>query len=128
MAQPTILVVEDQFHVSDIMQKLLIRMGYRVLDAANGVEALRVMEQSGDIIDLVLTDVEMPHMDGPELARHIMPRWPKIRIFFVSAYPQMSIEAGGRLPDDAVFLEKPIDWRNLAELLRETLSPEPDLW
>ena len=125
MAQPTILCVEDHFHVSDIMQKLLIRMGYRVVVASNGVEALKVMEDKGETIDLVLTDVEMPLMDGPELVRQVMLRWPEVKIVFVSAYPQASLVDGGRLPEDAVFLEKPLDWRLVAETLRGLVSLDP---
>src|SRR6185369_2752355 len=80
----TILIVEDQEATAQITRILLESWGYRVIEAHSGLEALQVLASDGDGVQLVLTDVIMPGMNGPELASEILTRRPDLRIVFMS--------------------------------------------
>lgn len=117
----TVLLVEDQKAVREVVQRTLEHLNYRVLTANNGREALQVYERSREEIDLVLTDIVMPEMGGKELGETLKNRDPEMPIVAMSGYlPEGDRE--DRLPRGAAgFLPKPLVLDQLARLLAETL-------
>jgi CheY-like chemotaxis protein len=123
----TILVVEDAEAIRKMVCAMLGQSGYRCLDAADGEEALQLVQAAPDSIDLVLTDVVMPRLGGAELARRISRLRPQLRIVFMSGYTEdpvvRSIE---RSP--SIFLPKPFTAAALMEKVRAALDhPWPGL-
>jgi CheY-like chemotaxis protein len=115
----TILVVEDENAVRDLVRRVLERDGYTVLPAALPSEAAAVLAGEGRI-DLMLTDVVMPEMSGYELAAHAHEHRPDLPTLFMSGY---ALGAAGPVPDpDAVFLKKPFAPAELAEAVRDALD------
>ena len=110
----TILLVEDEEAVRDLVREILSRLGYRVLVASHGIEALAVSDRFAEPIHLLLTDVIMPGMDGRELAERMMVARPDTRILFMSGYAEPPI------PDD-VLLQKPVTPDALARKVAEVL-------
>jgi two-component system, cell cycle sensor histidine kinase and response regulator CckA len=119
----TILLVEDDPALRELAATLLRRLGYTVLAAANGIEALRLKQQR-DIghIDLLFTDVVMPHMSGKELADRVQVLYPHTRILFTSAYTENAVVHQGVLNKGAALLQKPFTPSALAHKLREVLD------
>jgi CheY-like chemotaxis protein/nitrogen-specific signal transduction histidine kinase len=103
----TILVVEDADDLREITELILTKNGYRVITAANGLEALEVVKDHAGTIDLLLTDVVMPGMQGPELVERIRASQPEIRILYMSGYAQPMLDNGGTLEDGVLLIEKP---------------------
>jgi PAS domain S-box-containing protein len=116
----TVLVVEDEPAVRDIARRILDAAGYRVLTAAGPAEALLTAEQDGASIDLVVTDVVMPGMNGRELAARIGPLCPHADVLFMSGYTDDSLERHGVL--GPTFLQKPFTARALAAKVRAVLD------
>jgi hypothetical protein len=116
----TILLVEDDDPVRSIATKVLARHGYRVLDAAEPREALEILGRTGWSIDLLLTDVVMPGMSGPELASRVAGTRPDLRILFMSGYSEEPppLDAAG----NAAFLPKPFSATGLARAVRSHLD------
>jgi CheY-like chemotaxis protein/anti-sigma regulatory factor (Ser/Thr protein kinase) len=106
-ASATILVVEDADDLREITELILTKHGYQVITARNGLEALEAVKSHAGTIDLLLTDVVMPHMHGPELAGRIRTSQPEIRIMYMSGYAQPIVEDGGTLEDGVLLIEKP---------------------
>ncbi len=117
----TVLIVEDESGVRRLLRYVLEGRGYHVLEAPNGEEALRVYQQSGQI-DLVLTDIIMPHMGGRELADRLCNLDPKVRIVFMSGYTDDVLVRTGELGKDMSFLQKPLRPDTLASKVREALD------
>jgi CheY-like chemotaxis protein len=127
----TILLVEDDPALREMAATLLGRLGYKVWSAANGIEALSLKQQQGvGHIDLLFTDVVMPHMSGTELAGRMRAVYPHTRILFTSAYTENAIIHQGVLEKGVELLQKPFTPSALARKLREVLdrqaSPQPD--
>jgi two-component system, cell cycle sensor histidine kinase and response regulator CckA len=119
----TILLVEDDPALREMAAILLRRLGYTVLAAANGIEALTLKRQSGvGHIDLLFTDVVMPHMSGKELADRVRMVHPHTRILFTSAYTENAIVHQGILAKGTALLSKPFTPMALANKLREVLD------
>jgi PAS domain S-box-containing protein len=119
----TILLVEDDPALREMAATLLGRLGYTVLAAANGVEALSLKQQPGTgYIDLLFTDVVMPHMSGKELADRVQALYPRTRILFTSAYTENAIVHQGVLDKGVALLQKPFTPSALARKLREVLD------
>src|SRR5207237_5065955 len=91
--EETILLVEDEEAVRGLVREILSRLGYRVLVAGNGIEALALSQRFPETIHLLLTDVIMPGMDGCELAERMMVARPDTRILFMSGYAEPPIPA-----------------------------------
>ncbi len=118
----TILVVEDDEGVRAVVLDMLAALGYRVLAAENGEQALRIVE-SGEAIDLLFTDVVMPGaLRSPELARIAQQILPDLAVLFTSGYPQDAIVHGGRLDAGLELLSKPYRREELARKLRHVLN------
>ena len=113
----TILLVEDEPAVRQLFAQALTRAGYRVHEARNGQEAMKVFDQHGDSIDLLLTDLRMPYMGGVELAQHLRARRRTLKLICVSGYP-------GGLESDLTsdFLAKPFSRDDLLAKVREVLD------
>lgn len=123
----TILLVEDDPALREMAATLLGRLGYKVLAAANGIEALDLKQQrdSGDI-DLLFTDVVMPRMSGKELADRIRALHPLTKILFTSAYTENAIVHQGVLEKGVALLQKPFTPSALARKLREVLEEKAE--
>jgi PAS domain S-box-containing protein len=119
----TILLVEDDPALRRMAATLLERLGYTVLTAANGLEALNVTHQSATgHIDLLFTDVVMPHMSGKELSDRIRSLFPRTKILFTSAYTENAIVHQGVLNPGIILLQKPFTPSALAAKVREVLD------
>jgi PAS domain S-box-containing protein len=119
----TILLVEDDPALREMAATLLRRLGYTVLAAANGIEALSLKQQRGTgHIDLLFTDVVMPHMSGKELADRVRALYPHTKILFTSAYTENTIVHQGVLDKGVALLQKPFTPSALAHKLREVLD------
>jgi two-component system cell cycle sensor histidine kinase/response regulator CckA len=121
----TILVVEDDPHVRALTRTILERQGYRIHEAGHGVEALRVWEQHGGRIDLLLTDMVMPEgLSGQDLATRLLARKPDLRVIFTSGY---SPDTAGReltSHERQHYIQKPAKPRVLLETVRRCLDGE----
>ncbi len=118
----TILLVEDDEMVRNLSLRVLEMSGYRVLVAKNGGEALLICEQHGGQIDLVVTDVVMPMMSGPELAARLEKARPKLRVLFCSGYTSGAIQHAEALGSGKAFIQKPFTPQALARKVREVLD------
>ncbi|MEM9329790.1 MAG: ATP-binding protein [Pseudomonadota bacterium] len=120
----TILLVEDEDAVRAFGSRALISRGYEVHEAASGVEALEVMEEYGDEIDLVVSDVVMPEMDGPTLLGELRKTHPDLKFIFVSGYAEEAFAKN--LPENERekfgFLPKPFSLKQLATTVKEMLE------
>jgi two-component system, cell cycle sensor histidine kinase and response regulator CckA len=121
----TVLVVEDQQLFRDMIQDVLDQSGYRVLVAQSGDEALRICAEQTNSIDLVLTDVVMPKMSGPQLAERTAALYPKMKVLFMSGYADDAIVRHGILPPQTEFLQKPFSADSLVQKVQAVLSPQP---
>ena len=125
MSEPSptvsILVVEDADAVRKLICAMLSQSGYQTMEAANGVEALRLLDSHCGELGLVLTDMVMPKMGGPELARHITQLRPGLRILFMSGYSDDPVvHQIQRVP--WLFLPKPFTAATLLEKVRSALD------
>ncbi len=118
----TILVVEDDPSVRTLVRDELRKLGYRVVEAKNGVEACLLATQQAGSIDLLLTDVVMPGMGGRELAQHLSVIKPDLRILYISGYTDDVGIMGGQDEDLSSFLQKPFTPEVLAHAVRELLD------
>jgi two-component system cell cycle sensor histidine kinase/response regulator CckA len=120
--QGTILLVEDEDGLRSLNARGLISRGYTVLEAANGVEAMAVLEKSDGAVDLVVSDVVMPEMDGPTLLKEMRKRNPELKIIFVSGYAEDAFEK--HLPEHGqfAFLPKPFTLKQLVAAVKETMA------
>lgn len=118
----TILVVEDNAPVRAIAKTILERIGYRVLTASSGEEALRILEATEARLDLVVSDVIMPGMTGPELCRQLATRYPGLRVLFTSGYSGDALGRHGVSEPGTMFIEKPYTPSALANKVREALG------
>ncbi|HLK62719.1 MAG TPA: response regulator [Bryobacteraceae bacterium] len=118
--QGTILVVDDVPNVRKMVCAMLAQTGYTCLEACDGAEALRVLQDTDDV-QLVLTDVVMPNMDGPQLARELSRTRPNLRILFMSGYTDDElVRSLGRA--SSLFLPKPFTASILMERVRQALG------
>jgi CheY-like chemotaxis protein len=118
----TVLVVEDEEAVRLIVRRVLEAQGYRLIEARDGHDALRICSQRGDEIDLVLSDVIMPGMGGRELSRALAATRPRLPILFMSGYNDDSELAGSDGEPASGVLAKPFTSETLARFVREALD------
>jgi PAS domain S-box-containing protein len=122
----TILVVEDEQGVRELTTKMLKRLGYQVLPAASGAEALEIAKAHAGQIALAVTDVVMPNMSGAQLAAELRRAQPDLKVVFISGYTETAISQHGVLEEGVAFLAKPFTRESLARKLREILGePRP---
>lgn len=118
--RPTILVVDDEAGVRVMVARMLSLSGYAVVSAQSGEEALTIAQEYAAPLDLVLTDVRMPGMSGPELVQELQKLRPGIRVMYMSAYSRDVLPPGVQ-DSDIPFLNKPFTMRTLALSVVETL-------
>jgi two-component system cell cycle sensor histidine kinase/response regulator CckA len=118
----TVLLVEDEDAVRRVAMQLLGRLGYEVLQAADGDEALALARARKERIDLLLTDVVMPGMNGRQLAERLCPLHPETKVLYTSGYSEGAIAQNGALDEDVAFLSKPYTLLVLGRKLREVLD------
>ncbi len=114
----TVLLVEDEEAVRSFASRALTTRGYTVLEAGSGVEALEIMDRENGQVDLVVSDVVMPEMDGPTLLRHLRERNPNIRIVFMSGYAEEAFRKNLAADENFIFLPKPFTLKKLAETVK----------
>jgi len=117
----TVLVVEDQDRVRGVVVRVLRDAGYRVLEASDGESTLRLLDQQPNI-DILLTDIVMPKLDGRSLAAQLRQRWPDLRVLFTSGYAQDTDRAWLASDENAAFLAKPFTPRELLEAVQKMMS------
>jgi signal transduction histidine kinase/CheY-like chemotaxis protein len=120
----TILLVEDDDMVRNLVRETLKRAGYTVLDAASPVEARRASGEFHGTIHLLITDVVMPRTNGRELAEQLIVRRPKLKILYMSGYTDGAIASSGVSTREVAFLQKPFTPAGLIEKVREVLENE----
>jgi len=118
----TILLVEDEADVRELAREILEMTGYTVLEAARGDEALRLCRESPRPIDLLLTDVVMPQMSGPELARRLLELRPHTKVVYMSGYTDDALGDHGVLDPEIILLLKPFTPESLMQHLRRALD------
>lgn len=121
----SILVVEDDPTLLNLIVDILQPLGYRILQAANGTEAIEICETFEEKIDLLLTDVIMPGMNGRMLADKLTSKRPKMKVIYMSGYTDNTIAHHGILEPGIVLLQKPLTQSSLANKIREVLDKEP---
>lgn len=117
-----VLLVEDEDAVRNFAVRALKRQGYEVLEAATGLEALEIMDEEAGRIDIVVSDVVMPEMDGPTLLKALRKRNPKLKIIFVSGYSADAFQKSLDENEEFAFLPKPFTLPQLAAKVKETLT------
>jgi two-component system cell cycle sensor histidine kinase/response regulator CckA len=122
----TIMVVEDDDTLREVISRGLKKFGYGVITAANGGEALITNEKRKGPLNLLLTDVVLPHMGGRELAERLVSLRPGLKVLYMSGYTENAIVHHGILNDDVGFLQKPFKVNMMITKIREILDSEPE--
>jgi len=120
----TILLVEDEEMVRNLSREILLSCGYRVIEAANGADALEVCGKDAIKIDLLLTDVVMPEMSGRELWEKLIAKYPRLKVLFTSGYTDDMVVHSGIRNDETNFLQKPFSIDALMRKVREVLDAD----
>ncbi|MBC7575988.1 MAG: response regulator [Tardiphaga sp.] len=121
--QGTILLVEDEEGLRSLNARGLRSRGYTVVEASNGLEAMEVLEEREGAVDLVVSDVVMPEMDGPTLLKEMRARNPDLKIIFVSGYAEEAFEKSLPENEQFAFLAKPFALSALIAKVKETMTP-----
>src|SRR5271155_593854 len=123
--QETVLLVEDEINLRRLARQYLETQGYKILEAEDGAAALQIVDGHKGTIDLLLTDVIMPGMNGRELAAQIVNLLPEVRVLYMSGYTENAIGHDGTLDAGINLLQKPFSLPALKERVREVLDSEP---
>jgi two-component system, cell cycle sensor histidine kinase and response regulator CckA len=121
--QGTILLVEDEDGLRSLNARGLRSRGYSVIEASNGVEAMEALEEKDGAVDLVVSDVVMPEMDGPTLLKEMRKRNPNLKIIFVSGYAEEAFDKSLPENEQFAFLPKPFALSALVAKVKETMTP-----
>jgi two-component system cell cycle sensor histidine kinase/response regulator CckA len=121
----TVLFVEDEESVRELVRDYLGKSGYRVLEAADGIQALEIATAHRGPIHILVTDVVMPRLSGRELVTRITVARPELKILYISGYTDDSIFRHGVLEGGVAFLQKPFNLKDLAQKIRQVLDGEP---
>ena len=120
--QDTILLVEDEEAVRSFAARALRMRGYNVLEASGGEEALEIVKRDDTKIDLIITDVVMPNMDGPTMVRHVKQLKPNLAVIFMSGYAEEAFRRNDQNSEGIHFLPKPFGLKQLAAKVKEVLA------
>jgi two-component system cell cycle sensor histidine kinase/response regulator CckA len=120
--QGTILLVEDEEGLRALNARGLKSRGYSVIEAGNGVEAIEALEKNGGKVDLVVSDVVMPEMDGPTLLKELRKRNAELKMIFVSGYAEEAFEKSLPAGEKFAFLPKPFTLKQLIEQVKDTMK------
>jgi two-component system, cell cycle sensor histidine kinase and response regulator CckA len=119
----TVLVVDDEEMVRRLAARMLATLGFRVLVAGSGQEAVRLLRRGAHRIDGVVTDVAMPGIGGRELGETIAQCWPQIRVLYMSGFAAGRMVTEGSLDPAVPFIQKPFTSEQLGRKVRELLAP-----
>ena len=122
----TVLLVEDEESVRELVRETLKTRGYTVIEASDGIAGMRVSEEYQGNLEILITDVVMPGMSGRELAKRVAAARPNIRVLYLSGYTEDAIIHEGALEPGTGFLQKPFTLQVLARKVREVLQGESD--
>jgi two-component system, cell cycle sensor histidine kinase and response regulator CckA len=122
----TILVVDDEDSLRTIVVDLLGQLGYQMLSAPSGAEALNLAREHPGKIDVLLCDVVMDGLPGPELAEQLVRERPELRVVFMSGFADSSLAPDGVLQPGTVLIQKPFTVKALSARLREILDHPPE--
>jgi len=122
MGTETILIVEDEEYIRNLILKFLTPYGYKILDAPNAGEALLICEKIQEPIHLMVTDVILPHIDGQQLYRRLNRIIPSMKVLFISGYPKKILLEKGLLEEKDPFLQKPFDLEGFLRKVRSILD------
>jgi len=117
-----VLVVEDNAAVRSVLCRVLKDAGYLVVDACDAVQATQICVSRREPIDLLLTDVVMPGVSGPELAVELQQQRPEMKVLFMSGYAGSAITPHGMLKEGLVFLQKPFSPGSVTRAVRAALG------
>ncbi|MFL5194796.1 MAG: cell cycle histidine kinase CckA, partial [Microvirga sp.] len=120
--QGTILLVEDEDPVRAVNARALSARGYTVLEAESGIAALEIIQERGAPVDLVVSDVVMPEMDGPTLLGELRKLYPDLKVIFVSGYAEEAFRKNLPEGEDFNFLPKPFSLRQLVETVKQVIG------
>lgn len=127
MAAETILLVDDEASVRSYIRNILRLEGFQVLEGVDGVDALQQVERRQAPVDLVVTDIRMPRMDGIALARSVNQRFPSIPVLYISGFPFDLDEERTRQPTNiCAFVAKPFSRQTLLDAVRKCLPRRPE--
>jgi CheY-like chemotaxis protein len=118
----TVLLVEDEESVRQLVRETLESKGYKVLEADHGEAALQIASEYSDTIDILITDVVMPGMGGRELSARLSATCPETKVLYLSGYTEDAIAHDGGLESGTAFLQKPFTLQMLARKVREVLG------
>jgi two-component system cell cycle sensor histidine kinase/response regulator CckA len=118
----TLLVVDDEEMVRLLAARMLVTLGYRVLQARDGQEAVQVLQRSAPRIAGVLTDLAMPGIGGRGLGETIARCWPQVRVLYMSGFPAQRMVRDGALDPSHPFIQKPFTSEQLGRKVRELLT------
>jgi two-component system, cell cycle sensor histidine kinase and response regulator CckA len=118
----TVLVVEDEKTVRELAVRMLRDLGYTVLEATDGAEALQLIAERREPIHVLLTDVILPRIDGKTLAERLVAHYPEVQVIFMSGAAESSHIRVNQFDSGALFLEKPFSYAALALSVREALD------
>jgi len=118
----TVLLVEDEESVRQLVRETLAAKGYRVIEAQNGEMGLEIAAQHDGKIDLVITDIVMPGIGGHELVKRLVVARPETKVLYLSGYTEDAIANGGSIDSGAAFLQKPFTLQSLSRKVREVLG------
>ncbi len=121
----TILLVEDEAIVRDLVCEILKESGYVVLSATSGADAMKIIDEQADPIDLLITDVVMPEMSGPELANILRRARGEMSVLYMSGYTDDAVLVRQGLPENSAFVRKPYTPHQFLQKVRETLDAAP---
>ena len=120
--QRTVLVVEDETVVRDMLSEFLTTSGYTVISARSGEQALALVRQRKVVPDLLITDFELPGMNGQQLAKAVRAHHPRIKVVVISGYGEDAIVDRGHPFIASQFLQKPFSLNVLGKLIREIMD------
>ena len=118
----TVLLVEDEESVRQLVRETLQAKGYKVVEAENGEAGLAAADRHAGKIDLVITDVVMPGMGGRQLVEHLAKSRPETKVLYLSGYTEDAIVNEGSIESGTAFLQKPFTLQNLSRKVREVLG------
>jgi two-component system, cell cycle sensor histidine kinase and response regulator CckA len=122
LTRATLLVVDDEEMVRRLAARMLVTLGYRVLEARDGHEAVRVLQRDAHRIAGVLTDVAMPGLGGKQLGETIARCWPRVRVLYMSGFPATRVVSEGAINPTDPFIQKPFTEEQLGRRIREILA------
>jgi two-component system, cell cycle sensor histidine kinase and response regulator CckA len=122
LTRATLLVVDDEEMVRRLAVRMLVTLGYRVLEARDGHDAVRVLQRDSNRIDGVVTDVAMPGLGGKQLGETIARCWPRIRVLYMSGFPALRVVSEGAINPTDPFIQKPFTEEQLGRKIRELLE------